>query len=902
MQRTRLLLLAVAVGGLLLPTVPLSPGHFGGAVPPLGAGFDPAAVRALPPVLGPSSPLLGLNQTLAESLLGAPDAAVPTSALPVTPPVVPPATAPVVMTFLTASQTCCVSANYTAPFGTWGLVEIRYTGQAVGGVYDSSFRAYIDQVQVLFGTTPEYGEWNVTQDVTRYVSLLNGTFNFTFLLSAALAGGYFLTSISLWFYPLPSGAAAPEEPTVVVPILHRVFVSTSTPTLSANATVPANAVNATLEVWTYGFNPDEFWYAQKPTFRELCVSVDGTGLAVVPPFPYINTGGNDLFAWRPITGAFTLDNPAYEVDVSGALGLLEGAHTYTANVTGVSSGSDWLVGAALIVYTSSTAGPATAVSHHFSDPTPVSVSTSTSLSQSQSASWSYSSSWWASTATISATTFGNATFQSQIAQSGPWSNLSVTESLGVHSRWSDGAFNTSDLTDAYRFLGGMDLGGSFTETSNTGGGYPIYGNFTTDFIGAQQDWKWSHSLAVRAGSAYENATSTVDHGVQGGSNVFGGTEELTSATAALLLSITFIESATTDAYRAASSGAGPSWTWDHFVGGSAYQPTPPDDAETIYLNEVVSPVEVALSASPSAVDVGQVLELRASVAGGTPPYAYSYTGLPAGCDSQDAASLSCAPSSSGVALVRVTAVDSLGFPAGSSDVMVEVAPTLTAQLLWNRSLAEIGETVSASLVVVGGVGPYVCRWTLPSEAPATLPCDEGVPVTAGQTGPEEVNVTVVDATGSAVIVNSSLPVVSGPLISLWPTPTLPLYIGAVWTVVANVSGGIAPYLVAWYVNGIEMSVGTNLTYRAQYNRTGNETITAAVTDSAGGSSESPPLTLAIAPSPSAGPGGGGSTSSEGSTNSALLLGLALGAVLGGAAGAGVLFALRRRPPNTALRR
>src|SRR5579862_1309986 len=92
----------------------------------------------------------------------------PTSALIATPPPAVPDTTPTVMYFLNASESCCVESNYSAPTGPWAMIVLNYTGQAVNGVYDSSYRAYVDQSMVLFGTTPEYGTWTVLKDITEY--------------------------------------------------------------------------------------------------------------------------------------------------------------------------------------------------------------------------------------------------------------------------------------------------------------------------------------------------------------------------------------------------------------------------------------------------------------------------------------------------------------------------------------------------------------------------------------------------------------------------------------------------------------------------------------------------------------------------------------------------------------
>jgi len=62
--------------------------------------------------------------------------------------------------------------------------------------------------------------------------------------------------------------------------------------------------------------------------------------------------------WQPITGVFTLDDPPYTVDVTHALGMLEGSHTLSVTVENIAPYSTWLVSGALLLYTTPQAGQA----------------------------------------------------------------------------------------------------------------------------------------------------------------------------------------------------------------------------------------------------------------------------------------------------------------------------------------------------------------------------------------------------------------------------------------------------------------------------------------------------------------------------------------------------------------
>ncbi len=69
---------------------------------------------------------------------------------------------------------------------------------------------------------------------------------------------------------------------------------------------------------------------------------------------------------------------------------------------------------------------------------------------------------------------------------------------------------------------------------------------------------------------------------------------------------------------------------------------------------------VSLVASPEVVALNGELNFSASFVGGTPPFSYSYTGLPAGCGTTNGTSITCTPTSPGTFEVGLTIEDAEG--------------------------------------------------------------------------------------------------------------------------------------------------------------------------------------------------------------------------------------------------
>ncbi|MCI4317604.1 MAG: hypothetical protein L3J96_03620, partial [Thermoplasmata archaeon] len=71
-------------------------------------------------------------------------------------------------------------------------------------------------------------------------------------------------------------------------------------------------------------------------------------------------------------------------------------------------------------------------------------------------------------------------------------------------------------------------------------------------------------------------------------------------------------------------------------------------------------LRVTLTADPSSFGLGATTVLKSTVSGGTAPYTFVYTILPAGCASANSSTLSCTPTASGTVNVTVTVTDPAG--------------------------------------------------------------------------------------------------------------------------------------------------------------------------------------------------------------------------------------------------
>ncbi len=95
-------------------------------------------------------------------------------------------------------------------------------------------------------------------------------------------------------------------------------------------------------------------------------------------------------------------------------------------------------------------------------------------------------------------------------------------------------------------------------------------------------------------------------------------------------------------------------------------------ASSARIDPSVGPLTASLTVSPSSLTEGQSMNVETTATGGTPPYIYSYSGLPAGCGGQNQDTFSCNPSSTGTYTVQATARDSGTNQTQSNSVSVTI--------------------------------------------------------------------------------------------------------------------------------------------------------------------------------------------------------------------------------------
>ena len=118
-------------------------------------------------------------------------------------------------------------------------------------------------------------------------------------------------------------------------------------------------------------------------------------------------------------------------------------------------------------------------------------------------------------------------------------------------------------------------------------------------------------------------------------------------------------------------------------------------------------------ASADPVSEGSITQLNVTATGGTPPYTYAYSGLPGGCTSADASSLSCTPRAAGNFTVEVTVSDSHGAVV-SVALLLQVTASSTSTLppsgTWvTQERATLLGLAVVAIVALVLVGVYVRR-------------------------------------------------------------------------------------------------------------------------------------------------------------------------------------------------
>lgn len=213
-------------------------------------------------------------------------------------------------------------------------------------------------------------------------------------------------------------------------------------------------------------------------------------------------------------------------------------------------------------------------------------------------------------------------------------------------------------------------------------------------------------------------------------------------------------------------------------------------AATTQLNLTINPgyESVGLTASSTNLDVGQNLTVTMQTRGGTGPYSYAWTGVPAGCPlTTQVSNFTCRMRSAGTYIISVTGSDRWGTSVnGGVQVIVNPAPAVTA-FAASANPASVGSGVVLTLTVSGGSGVYTIAYSrLPSGCVSanttTLHC------TPNKSGNYNITATVIDSLGAETSAYLLLTVGSGSSSAGGLGSSTLLYIVIAVVVVAVIAG------------------------------------------------------------------------------------------------------------------
>ncbi len=182
---------------------------------------------------------------------------------------------------------------------------------------------------------------------------------------------------------------------------------------------------------------------------------------------------------------------------------------------------------------------------------------------------------------------------------------------------------------------------------------------------------------------------------------------------------------------------------------------------TLTVGNPAGPLITAFTATPSSFTLGKSTMIAVTATGGSPPYTYAYTGLPAGCTSSSAASISCTPTAAGTAHVNVTVTDTKTLKSsGTTLVTVNALPTVSS-FTASPAAVSAGGTTTLSVAVSGGTSPFTYSYSAlpPGCATANTASLVCTPTTVGNYTP---SVTAVDADGFATPAATTPLTVNGP--------------------------------------------------------------------------------------------------------------------------------------------
>lgn len=242
---------------------------------------------------------------------------------------------------------------------------------------------------------------------------------------------------------------------------------------------------------------------------------------------------------------------------------------------------------------------------------------------------------------------------------------------------------------------------------------------------------------------------------------------------------------------------------------------------------------VSLAVSPHLLSYGIPTFFNSSVTNGSTPFTYSWSNLPPGCASANAADLACTPTAGGHFDTTVSVSDSSGLTgSANSEIVVANGTIIAATASATPSTASVGQSITFAGQALGGVGVYSWIWNFNDGANAS---GQQVVHAFSTVGIHLAALTVTDPQGNVGNATVVVDVVGGTnsslvLTSMTATPAVATAPATV-SFNATVSGGVPPYQYSW--NFGDGSAGTGEAPSHLYSVAGAYVATVKVADASG---------------------------------------------------------------------
>lgn len=196
------------------------------------------------------------------------------------------------------------------------------------------------------------------------------------------------------------------------------------------------------------------------------------------------------------------------------------------------------------------------------------------------------------------------------------------------------------------------------------------------------------------------------------------------------------------------------------------------------------------SSNPTTAEVGAPIRFTGAGAGGTAPYVLRW-------DFGDGASGAGATvvhayASAGAYAVRLVVVDAAGAVA-TLPLSLTVDPGPTVSVTSTSTQSEVGVAVAFTGTVSGGLGPYNWTWEFGDGASAVGPSVSHAYAAQGSFNVTATAVDSVQGTGSLLL---AVTVAARAAVAI-ATTSNPVAVGQVVSLAAEITGGVAPFTVAW---------------------------------------------------------------------------------------------------------